>query len=218
MANRFCLGIFVVQLTVLCAWADPVRPQPLNIYLYNKARVPSGVLTLAEESATRIFRLSGVQAIWVNCSIGGSDGTNCAGARQPSDIIVQIVPETRQLKGDVFGVAFLGKDGAGQYTDIYYNRLEELRRDWKVALEEVLAHVIAHEIGHLLLGLNAHSNMGIMRGVWETDELRRLERGRLFFSSEQAERMKRRLAMVPENNSVASSRQTKRNLEWRSSL
>jgi len=46
------------------------------------------------------------------------------------DAIVQIVPGTQRLKDDVFGAAFLGRDGIGQYTDVYYDRLEELRHDW----------------------------------------------------------------------------------------
>ncbi len=48
---------------------------------------------------------------------------------------------------------------------------------------------MAHELGHLLLGSNSHSGMGIMRAHWQSEELRRLSRGGLWFTNEQADRM-----------------------------
>ena len=112
------------------------------------------------------------------------------------DAIVQIVPGTQRLKDDVFGAAFLGRDGIGQYTDVYYDRLEELRHDWGVPPDLVLAHVMAHEIGHVLLGLNSHSSMEIMRGYWQAEEVSALERGRLLFSSQQSRAMRERLQAI----------------------
>ena len=197
MANRSGLWIFLIQLTALCAWADfPTEPS-LKIYVYNKARVPGTVLIRAEQNAARIFRLSGLEASWISCSTSESPGINCSGLPQPRDVIVQIVHETKNLKYDIFGAAFLGKDGTGQYTDVYYNRLDELHRDWNVPLESVLAHVMAHEIGHILLGLNAHSGLGIMRGSWDSEEIKALERGRLLFSSQQSRAMRDRLMLMP---------------------
>ena len=129
VANRFHL-LFLVPLTALSVWAHSGREQSLNIYVYNQARVPGAVLVQAEQKASRLFHLSGLHANWVNCSIAGSPGTNCTGLPEMGDAIVQIVPGTQRLKDDVFGAAFLGRDGIGQYTDVYYDRLEELRHDW----------------------------------------------------------------------------------------
>ena len=189
VANRYVLWIFFIHLS-LCAWADSAKEQSLKIYVYNQAGVPGIVLIGAEQKADRIFRLSGLQASWISCSTAGSPGTNCSGLPQAADVVLQIVHETKNLRDDIFGAAFLGRDGTGQYTDVYYNRLEELHRDWNVPLESVLAHVMAHEIGHILLGLNAHSNVGIMRGSWDSEEISALERGRLLFSSQQSRAMK----------------------------
>jgi predicted HD phosphohydrolase len=52
---------------------------------------------------------------------------------------------------------------------------------------EILACVIAHEIGHLLLGPNSHSPTGIMKAKWSADELRGAGWGRLLFTPQQAE-------------------------------
>jgi len=115
-----------------------------------------------------------------------------------------MVHETTQLKDDVFGAAFVGRDGSGQYTDVYYDHVSELHRDWRVPIANVLGHVMAHEIGHLLLGLNSHSNLGIMRGSWSREELEAAERGRLLFSSEQSRLMRERL-MTLSRRTLASA-------------
>jgi hypothetical protein len=52
---------------------------------------------------------------------------------------------------------------------------------------DILACVIAHEIGHLLLGPNSHSPTGIMMGIWSPGVLRGAGWGRLRFTPQQAE-------------------------------
>ena len=196
MAHRSKVWIVLIYLAALSAWGEVGTQRSLNIYVYNQAKVADGVLSQAEGNATRIFRFSGVQAIWVNCSTSKIEATNCTGLPHSGDVIVQIVHETRILKDDVFGAAFIGTDGTGQYADVYVDRVNQLHRDWNVSLANVLAHIMAHEIGHLLLGLNSHSSSGIMRGVWEADELKAAERGRLLFSREQSKSIQDRLNAI----------------------
>jgi hypothetical protein len=60
--------------------------------------------------------------------------------------------------------------------------------------------IIAHEIGHLLLGSNAHAAIGIMRAHWQDAELRMLSKGELLFTTEQGARM--RTNLVQEERAV----------------
>ncbi len=53
---------------------------------------------------------------------------------------------------------------------------------------------MAHEIAHLLLGLNAHSQFGIMRSQWQKEELRKAAQGELLFTAEESQLMKQRLS------------------------
>ena len=186
----------LIQLAAVSAWAEAGQQPSVEIYVYNQAGVSAGVLSQAEKESTRIFRIAGLQTKWVECSTAEVVGTECNGLLQAGDVVLQIVHETRKLKGDVFGAAFLGQDGTGQYTNVFYDRVNELNRDRKVPPAEVLAHVMAHEIGHLLLGLNSHSMSGIMRGYWDSEELKAIERGRLLFSAEQSKLMRGRLAAI----------------------
>jgi hypothetical protein len=48
-----------------------------------------------------------------------------------------------------------------------------------------LAHVIAHEIGHLLIPGEAHTSRGIMRARWRYSDWVRASNGQLFFPPDQ---------------------------------
>ena len=113
----------------------------------------------------------------------------CARFEWPTHLTVRIVPQSVSSTHEVFGVAFLSAEGTGCYIDVFYSRATELHTDWKVGLSDLLGNVMAHELGHLLLGSNSHSSTGIMRAHWQGEELRRLSRGNLWFTDEQAEHM-----------------------------
>jgi hypothetical protein len=58
----------------------------------------------------------------------------------------------------------------------------------------LLGDVLAHEIGHLLLGSNSHSVSGIMSAHWYGDELRRISEATIFFVPSQSRTIRDRLA------------------------
>ncbi len=58
----------------------------------------------------------------------------------------------------------------------------------------LLGHVLAHEIGHLLLQSNSHSISGIMSGRWAGGELRRISEGTMFFMPKESKIMQERLS------------------------
>jgi len=55
---------------------------------------------------------------------------------------------------------------------------------------QILAHAMAHEIGHLLLNLETHSDSGIMRATWDVRTLQDACYGYLLFTPQQAELMR----------------------------
>jgi hypothetical protein len=67
---------------------------------------------------------------------------------------------------------------------LYYDRVERLSRRTLLSKQLLLGHVMAHELGHLLLGSNSHSERDLMREMWWPDELRRAAIGKLFFTPE----------------------------------
>ena len=176
----------------------PLKPQVV-INVYNDAQVSEKVLAQAEQEATRIFRQAGVDNVWVECPSLKSDlnrKPECDSPAGPRHLAVRIVPWSSKLRESVFGTAFLSVEGEGTYSDVFYNAVQKLHQDWHASLSAVLGHVMAHELGHLLLGTNAHSPTGIMRLSWQGRELRSISMGTLLFTPEQAGSMQAKLGSV----------------------
>jgi hypothetical protein len=179
------------------ASASEGRTAPqVTIYLYDDAGLSEQVLAQAEEEATRIFRRAAIDTLWVGCKLlkpAPHGDPKCQAAKAPFHLVLRIVPWSSKRE-HVFGIAFLSAEGQGIYSDVFYESAEKLHKQWHASLSRVLGHVMAHEIGHLLLGTNAHSSMGIMRPNWQIQELRSLQMGRLLFTSEQARSMGTKLS------------------------
>ena len=60
----------------------------------------------------------------------------------------------------------------------------------KVRRGVLLGAMMAHEIGHLLLGVNSHSGEGIMSIPWDVHKLQQINLGDLGFTPEQAATLK----------------------------
>jgi hypothetical protein len=50
---------------------------------------------------------------------------------------------------------------------IFYDRVEKKQAR---PVPELLAHVLAHEIGHILEGISRHSASGVMKAQWDEDD------------------------------------------------
>ena len=83
---------------------------------------------------------------------------------------------------------------------MFYVSVAKLHEDFHANLSRVLGHVMAHEIGHLLLGTNAHSTVGIMRPQWQGPELRSIGMGTFLFTPEQARTMGDKLLFLKARN------------------
>jgi hypothetical protein len=78
---------------------------------------------------------------------------------------------------------------------IFFDRVEDLANRRACPRKVLLAHAMAHEIGHALLGTGSHSRRGIMKAYWGPRELQAGAQGLLKFTPRQAERIRLRLAL-----------------------
>ncbi len=56
----------------------------------------------------------------------------------------------------------------GTHIVVFYDRLR--KRCPSIRLSGVLAHVMAHEITHILQGVNRHSESGVMKAAWTLED------------------------------------------------
>jgi hypothetical protein len=164
-------------MTAIVAFAILVR-------LSDAAGVPGPVLTDAQKQVTRIFNGINVPIEFVSSS-AASGGTEL--------IKVQIVDVEqgglRNRADPVLGAA--ARTTLGTRTAwIFFRRVQSQADHHGVDVAYVLACVMAHELGHLLLSTRNHALGGLMRACWDDGDFQRAARGALRFSETEAERIR----------------------------
>jgi len=194
-------GLIAVSLNVLLwgnlAAAKTVGNQDVEItvLVQDSTRLSGSTLKEAEQEASRIFRAAGISITWMDCSaMSNSVDEACYGVPGPTQFVLHIVATGKTSSDMVFGLAFLDEGGAGKYTDVFLDRIEAAHRAFGADTSRLLGTVVAHELGHLLLGNHSHSYAGVMTPVWRGEVLQREAMGSLLFTHDQASLMKRRLA------------------------
>jgi hypothetical protein len=182
----------------------------VSVRVYNYAGVSKRVIGGAEREAGRVFTAAGIDMTWLDClapraQVGSgptlAETTNGAssdcdasvkGATVGLRLLSRSSNPSKDFSDEMFGFA-TGSDLAS----VFYQRVVDLA--WGVdkdgnEIPWILGDVIAHELGHLLLGTNSHSPAGIMCANWNEDYLRLALRGRQLFSQEQSASMRATIA------------------------
>jgi len=187
----FVLLTLTIFLSRASAEASGQTGPQFTVSVYNDAGVPAAVLDRAEQRSGSIFARANLEVVWLNCTQASTeDALVCNQIDLPGHLALRIIPHAASSMSDAaFGVAFLSPDGAGKYADVFWTRAEDLQVTSNLDLGGLLGSVMAHELGHLLIGSNAHAVSGIMRARWEGEELRRIAMGNLLFTAQQAKLM-----------------------------
>jgi hypothetical protein len=174
-----CLNGSTVRSYARMEQVASAEPQlKLHVRVCNYAAVPAKTLAQAELLTAAIFQAAGVKTVWVDgFPTGGLSVRAEPLASEPSpDIDVRILttPMGSQLGFPQEKLGFALQCGSGEgacYASVFYQRVEKLAGQAAASLPRVLACVFAHEIGHLLLGADSHSERSIMRADWDPAEL-----------------------------------------------
>jgi len=142
------------------------------VYVSNDA-APTRVLQLAEAKAAGMFSSSGVRIEW--------HGRTPDGGQLPQGAIsVSLAAQTpaHLLPG---ALAF-ARPYEGIHITVFWDRIQQTPRPAPAAV--VLAHVLVHEITHVLEGVDRHSDSGLMKARWTTQDYAAMAWTPLPFSSE----------------------------------
>jgi hypothetical protein len=166
----------------------------VRVLVYNNAHVSAIVMSNAQVEAGRIFAAAGVRLTWENCW-GGNEPAECGQEAGPDELVVHIIPKGKGSGDSVYGVAFPSQDDMGTYADVFFNRIETAHMVGIFTGDTplLLGAIIAHEIGHLLLGAHAHSWVGIMTPEWSKATLQLVGMGSLLFNRDQAALMRNQI-------------------------
>jgi hypothetical protein len=196
--RRWILFGLILCLRTSPSKAEDGRPAELVVAVHNHAGVSANTLAQAERTASLIFQQAGVDVDWANCDRPAGEGQiapSCHVTEFPRHLQLSIARRSKNLTESVLGVSFLAEDGSGCYSDVFLEPTEELHEKLHVInLGTLLGYVMAHEIGHLLLGTNSHSEAGIMRPQWNGRDLANASKGELHFTQAQGQTMRARVA------------------------
>ncbi len=161
--------LFCVSLHAGATECRLVRTVP--IHLVNEADVPPRVLTAAQQEAVYILKSLCVYLEWT-----AEPGTEVIEMR------IMPAPIGPDVTKGALGITFFEQTGTNHGT-VFFSRVRAVARTYSrlVNLGSLLGCVLAHEIGHLLLGSRTHSREGIMVANFERAELLKAgQRGLLF--------------------------------------
>ena len=193
-----------VMATACFAGEAKVKREPLGVKLrvVNEAEVPADVLRRAIDTASKILAQADIEGVWVNCP-GEKDSetrVTCNEKLGRADFWLHLV--VRKMPGtdhDTLGSALVGPLGnSSAYA--YYRDIEKFAKNHYRETSLVLAAIITHEVGHLLLGHRSHSRSGIMSAELTSRNLDLAGRSHLFFTSDQVRQIQVQVTAIQAAN------------------
>ena len=185
VSTAITIGFAMVSLTATTGSAETRR---VVVRVYETGIGDVALRTAAIRTAASIVEMAGVFVEWYDCTDNGRRPV-CQDARRSGNFIARIMPtltpgapprklsvEALGAQGDgpPLGFAVVDPDThAGKMATVFHDQVQAVARRTGVARSELLGRALAHEVGHLLLGVRGHSRSGIMRAVWTDDELTR---------------------------------------------
>jgi len=140
--------------------------KPADVIVYVKgASVPSPVDYGARSQVTWMFDQIGVRIVW-------RDGVPGPANRPDETLVIKVdfttrVPPDEHPGALAYTMPF--SEGAIAIT-VMYDRLKFAVAARPHLEKAVLAHVLAHELGHALQGSNQHAPAGIMKAHWTAQD------------------------------------------------
>jgi hypothetical protein len=143
-----------------------------------------------EETAAALFQSIDIETVWAKCAIGleGDEAVRRHWFTLRLRDGRPFIPPA-PLAVDALGEAFLSEDNVGYIAEVYYQAVEALAATQSAELPQLLGYVIAHELGHLLLG-PGHSLQGVMRAAWNRRDVQAIRQGGVRFSPAEGARMR----------------------------
>ena len=140
-------------------------PAGVILHLDDFAHVSSRDLVEAQRQVTRVYRAAGVRAVWTD---GSARTAPPDGAFHVDVALLSKDMVTRTCRSDGIAEQVFGRASRpiGR-AFIFYDRIADRATLTASSVAVLLATVIAHEVGHLLLPEAGHSSFGIMRDSLE---------------------------------------------------
>ena len=163
------------------------KPIPdVVVYVADSNVVPASVLLQAEATATRMFAGIGLKLRWRERRPGRSGeaaGSPCAAGRTKEIGVRMAARKPATASSEAFASANPYAREDEQIT-LFYGELHEATRHQPRLEPMVMAHILVHELTHVLQGVARHSEAGVMQAHWTPRDYADMERNPLKFTGD----------------------------------
>jgi hypothetical protein len=166
--------------------------QKMNVAICNLGGVDDAFVFQAKAETDQVYGSAGIRITWYTCEEFPTPA--------PKDSAPWFVIRLRNDKPprtagpaslDVMGKAYV-EDNGGYMADAYWQAIALNSAQHEADGGALLGFVMAHELGHLLLG-PGHTPDGVMQAAWGQKQMDALRRRWLKFGKESAKRIQRAL-------------------------
>ena len=168
-------GIALMMVAAAATAAAGKTPEDVTAYVSGD-NLPSSVDSGARATVTWMFARVSVRLAW-------KAGDPKPGAASGSPVTIRI-RFTKGAPADVSrnALAYALPFGEGVAITVMYDRIREAAQESRRE-QAILAHVLAHEISHVLQGTNRHSETGVMKARWNQEDYDAMQQKPLEFTS-----------------------------------
>jgi len=206
LARLGCIGTLMWSGVALAAEPNDGQLPRITVRVVDFAKLAARTLQNTEKYADRVFRTAGVSIRWMTCPPGTVDMSvvdPCHVDLRAAEFWLQI--EMRKPPGrsdDMLAFAnFEDPQGNGGKTaGVFFPAVQDAASRFHADLFQVLGAAIAHELGHLLLGADGHSRVGLMQPNWGRRQIELVTIEELTFTSEQTARIRAAIATLLAGN------------------
>jgi hypothetical protein len=182
----------VPKLLLIVLATVPATAQPagkIHACVAADIQIPMTLLVRAEAITARMLATAGVEIDWPSKRVFA-----CNEAPRPDTVKLKLVADAAEdLHPGALAYAQLHE---GTEIVIMFDRVDRcaIGRNRAPEKSNILAHVMTHEITHLLQGIARHSETGVMKAHWSTKDFLEMEYSPLPFAPEDIELIRRGMA------------------------
>ena len=175
---------------------------PVTIQIHDYSHVPVASLGRASRIVSEVYKQIGVRTEWIGIVRPAERRIEPdeVGKGRPhiAQLTIIILTPKMAARGrvvdGVLGFAAVANEGMGRICYVIYDRVRDTAAQAPTGVDDLLAFVMAHEIGHLLLPHGSQSESGLMKGRWAAQEFKQLDVRTLGFSALEARQIRNTIA------------------------
>jgi len=182
-----------IVLGVLLENKPTAQTAGVEVQVHDYAGLEPSTLQKFVQGTQEILRGTGISINVVLCE--RTTGGSCESPDKRETLVLRVQPGRAKKMSNTFysplGQSFADHSG-GKYASVFLESIEDQASKANVPWLTVLDYAAVHEIGHLLLGDQAHTPRGIMKAHWNLNDYADMSQGWFHFSVEQIRQLRSR--------------------------